>query len=163
MPLWLSGFVTATSTTPAAWAPVTAVIVPESTTATLVAAVPPRDTEAPVWKFVPVILTGVPPVPGPAPGLMPVTATPEPEAVIGRVAVLLEGPQRDVVVGIDDELGKVAPALAVGGLDVVGSRARLGERRSRGVARRVRRQPAGHRDPGVVVDRRAAASERHVP
>jgi len=55
------GFVTVTVTAPALPAGVTAVIVALFTTTTFVAAVPPNVTVAPVAKFVPVIVTAVPP------------------------------------------------------------------------------------------------------
>ena len=53
--------VTVTVTAPALPAGVVAVIVVLFTTATFVAAVPPKVTVAPVAKFVPVIVTAVPP------------------------------------------------------------------------------------------------------
>lgn len=54
-------FVTTTVTAPAACAGVVAVILVLLTTTTFVAAVPPNVTVAPVAKFVPVIVTAVPP------------------------------------------------------------------------------------------------------
>jgi hypothetical protein len=54
--------VTVTVTAPALPADVVAVIVVLFTTFTLVAAVPPNVTVAPTTKFVPVIVTAVPPV-----------------------------------------------------------------------------------------------------
>ncbi len=59
------GVVTATSTGPAACAPVTAVIDVAEATLTDVAATPPIDTVAPATKPEPVIVTGVPPAVGP--------------------------------------------------------------------------------------------------
>jgi hypothetical protein len=56
------GFVTVTVTAPALPAGVVAVIVVLFTTVTPVAAVPPNVTVAPAAKFVPVIVTAVPPV-----------------------------------------------------------------------------------------------------
>jgi hypothetical protein len=53
--------VTVTVTAPAACAGVVAVIEVPLTTTTLVAAVPPNVTVAPLAKFVPVIVTAVPP------------------------------------------------------------------------------------------------------
>ena len=44
-----------------------------STTVALVAAAPPSDTVAPVTKFEPVIVTGVPPAVGPESGAIAVT------------------------------------------------------------------------------------------
>ena len=62
LPLCVSGFVTTTVTAPAALpAGVVAVIVVLLTTTTLVAAVLPNVTVAPAAKFVPVIVTLVPP------------------------------------------------------------------------------------------------------
>ena len=57
--------VTVTVTAPAACAGVVAVIVVLFVTTTFVAAVPPNVTVAPVAKFVPVIVTAVPPAGGP--------------------------------------------------------------------------------------------------
>jgi hypothetical protein len=57
--------VTVTVTPPAACAGVVAVIVVLFTTTALVAAVPPNVTVAPAAKFVPVIVTAVPPATGP--------------------------------------------------------------------------------------------------
>ena len=57
--------VTATVTAPAACAGVVAVMLVPLTTTTFVAAVPPNDTVAPAAKFVPVIVTPVPPAVGP--------------------------------------------------------------------------------------------------
>lgn len=59
--VWPSGFVTITLTAPAAWAGVVASIEVELETITDVAAVPPKVTVAPVWKFAPVMVTTVPP------------------------------------------------------------------------------------------------------
>ena len=61
--------VTVTVTAPAVPAGVVAVIVVLFTTTTLVAAVLPNVTVAPVAKFVPVIVTAVPPVVDPLFGL----------------------------------------------------------------------------------------------
>jgi hypothetical protein len=65
--------VTATETAPALPAGVEAVMVVLFTTTTFVAAVPPKVTVAPVAKFVPVIVTAVPPAVEPLLGEMPVT------------------------------------------------------------------------------------------
>jgi len=59
-PLWPLT-VTVTVTAPALPAGVAAVMMVVFTTATLVAAVPPNVTVAPAAKFVPVIVTSVPP------------------------------------------------------------------------------------------------------
>ncbi len=65
--------VTTTSTAPAVWAAVVAVMVVSLTTVTPVASVAPKVTVAPLTKFVPVIVTAVPPVSGPLVGSMEVT------------------------------------------------------------------------------------------
>ena len=65
--------VTVTVTAPAACAGVVAVIEVLLTTTTLLAAVPPNVTVAPLAKFVPVIVTAVPPAAGPLLGDTPVT------------------------------------------------------------------------------------------
>jgi hypothetical protein len=65
--------VTVTVTAPALPAGVVAVIDVLLTTTTLVAATPPKVTVAPVAKFVPVIVTAVPPAVGPLFGLTLVT------------------------------------------------------------------------------------------
>src|SRR5207244_11600799 len=64
---------TVTSTDPAAWAGVVAVIVVALTTFTAVAAVPPPLTVAPAAKFDPPIVIGVPPSVEPELGLTMVT------------------------------------------------------------------------------------------
>jgi hypothetical protein len=64
LPLWLFT-VTVTVTAPALPVGVIAVMVVPFTTTTLVAAVPPNVTVAPAAKFVPVIVTAVPPATGP--------------------------------------------------------------------------------------------------
>jgi len=69
LPLCVSGFVTTTVTAPAACPGVVAVIVVPFVTTTLLAAVPPNVTVAPETKFVPVIVTAVPPATGPLFGL----------------------------------------------------------------------------------------------
>ena len=73
VPVWKSGFVTTTSTVPAAWAPVVAVIDVELPTLTPVADTSPIATVAPETKFVPVIVTDVPPPRRAARGLMQAT------------------------------------------------------------------------------------------
>ena len=65
--------VTVTVTAPTLPAGVVAVMVVLLTTAILVAAVPPNVTVAPAAKFVPVIVTAVPPVVEPAFGDTPLT------------------------------------------------------------------------------------------
>ena len=61
--------VTVTVTAPALPAGVVAVMLVLLTTTTFVAAVPPNVTVAPAAKFVPVIVTAVPPAAGPLFGL----------------------------------------------------------------------------------------------
>jgi hypothetical protein len=61
VPLWPSEFLTTTFTAPAVWLGVFAVIELLLTTVTFVAADPPKLTVAPEAKFVPVIVTPVPP------------------------------------------------------------------------------------------------------
>ena len=82
------GVVTVTSTVPAVPAGAVAVIWVALLTVTLVAAFEPKLTEAPLTKFVPVIVTMVPPVVGPAVGLMLVTVG------AGVVGVLVGGAGR---------------------------------------------------------------------
>jgi hypothetical protein len=64
--------VTTTVTTPNAWAGAVAVICESLTTVTAVAAVPPRVTPVVPIRFVPVIVTLLPPAIGPAAGAMAV-------------------------------------------------------------------------------------------
>ena len=73
--LWPSGLVTTTLTMPpsAVWTGAVAVIEVLFATATPVAAVPPKLTVAPAKKFVPVIVTPVPPPAGPVLGVIIVT------------------------------------------------------------------------------------------
>ena len=66
-----SVFVTVTFTAPELCSGVVAVIVVELPTVTEVAARPPKVTEAPDWKFVPGIVTWVPPAAGPEIGETP--------------------------------------------------------------------------------------------
>jgi hypothetical protein len=65
--------VTVTTTAPALPAGVLAVICVPLATTTLVAAVPPNVTAAPAAKFVPVMVTAVPPAVGPLFGDTPLT------------------------------------------------------------------------------------------
>ena len=71
--------VTVTSTGPAAWAGLVTVICVSLLTviAPVAFAVPPNFTVFAPVKFVPVIVTGVPPVAGPEPGETPVTVGPK--------------------------------------------------------------------------------------
>jgi hypothetical protein len=73
LPVCVSGLVTTTFTAPAACAGVVAVICVALTTTTFVAPAPPNVTVAPVAKFVPVMVTPVPPAAGPLLGLTLVT------------------------------------------------------------------------------------------
>src|SRR5262245_37640301 len=102
MPGWVSGIVTTTSTAPAACAAVVAVIVVAFTTVTFVAAAPPSATVAPAAKFVPVMVTLVPPAAGPKVGAMADTVgggprylnpfASVPVNVLGLVTTTLTGP-----------------------------------------------------------------------
>jgi len=69
LPLCEAGLVTVTLTAPALPAGVVAVMVVLFTTTTLAATALPKVTVAPVAKFVPVIVTAVPPATGPLFGL----------------------------------------------------------------------------------------------
>ena len=73
VPLCASVLVTTTLTAPVPCAGVVAVMLVLPTTTTLVAAVPPIDTVAPLKKPVPLIVTAVPPAVVPDAGEMPVT------------------------------------------------------------------------------------------
>jgi hypothetical protein len=73
VPLWASLLVTTTFTAPAVCAGVVAVIVPLPTTVTFVAVFPPSFTVAPERKFVPVMVTAVPPLAVPDVGEMALT------------------------------------------------------------------------------------------
>ena len=64
---------TTTSAVPAAWAGVVAVIEVALTTAKPVAATPPTVTDVAPVKFVPVMVTAVPPAVGPLAGEIDVT------------------------------------------------------------------------------------------
>ncbi len=72
MSLWLSGLVTTTSTAPAAaWTGVVTSMRVESTKVTVVAASPSKVTlVTPLSKFVPVMVTEVPPAVGPLVGVV---------------------------------------------------------------------------------------------
>src|SRR5713226_8826748 len=69
VPVCVSGLVTTTFTAPAACAAVVAVICVALTTTTFVAPVPPNVAVVPVTKFVPVMVTAVPPAAAPLLGL----------------------------------------------------------------------------------------------
>src|SRR4051794_26300392 len=75
VPLLVLGFVTVTLTLPEACAGVFAVMLVALTTTTFVAALPPIVTEAPFWKPVPAMVTGVPPFGVPCDGVTEVTVT----------------------------------------------------------------------------------------
>jgi hypothetical protein len=121
----VSGFVTVTPTNPAACAAVVAVIVVALLTVTPVAAVPPIATVAPVTKFVPVIVTLVPPPVDPDVGAMDVTvgAGPRYANAFARLPLCVSGfvtvtPTRPaacagVVAVIDVALVTVTPVAAV--------------------------------------------------
>jgi hypothetical protein len=74
-PVRPSGFVTRTSTEPAACGGVTAVMVVGPSTVTLDATTPPTRTVAPALKFAPVMVIAVPPVVRPDRGVTSVTVT----------------------------------------------------------------------------------------
>ena len=81
---------TTTFVVPAACAGVVTVIVALLLTATPVAAVPPIVTVAPLTKFVPVIVTEVPPAVVPELGVMLLTfgaGLPPPPPLFGRIVV----------------------------------------------------------------------------
>jgi hypothetical protein len=65
------------------------------TTTTLVAAVPPKATVAPAPKFVPVIVTAVPPAVGPLFGdmLLTVGGSIPPDAVRKATICMIHGPE----------------------------------------------------------------------
>ena len=86
------GLVTVTVAAPALPAGVVAVIEVLLTTTTLVAAVPPNVTVAPLAKFVPVIVTAVPPDVGPLLGLTPLTVGTGPEAAEKVTICMTQGP-----------------------------------------------------------------------
>jgi hypothetical protein len=85
--------VTITVTAPALPAGVVAVIVVLFTTVTLVAAVPPNVTVAPVTKFVPVIVTAVPPAVDPLFGLILLTVGTGPETAENVTICMIHGPE----------------------------------------------------------------------
>jgi hypothetical protein len=84
--------VTVTFVAPALPAGVVAVIVVLFTTTTFVADALPSFTAAPLAKFVPVIVTAVPPAVGPLFGLTPVTVGTGPEAVEKVTICITQGP-----------------------------------------------------------------------
>ena len=92
LPLCPPGLVTVTVTAPAACAGVVAVIEVLLTTTTLVAAVPPNVTVAPAAKFVPVIVTAVPPSVEPLLGLTLLTVGTGPEAAEKVAICMTQGP-----------------------------------------------------------------------
>ena len=84
--------VTVTVAAPALPAGVVAVIVVLFTTTTLVAAVPPIVTVAPAAKFVPVIVTDVPPLVEPLFGVMLVTLGAGPDTAENVTICMTQGP-----------------------------------------------------------------------
>jgi hypothetical protein len=92
LPLCPPGFVTVTVTAPALPAGVVAVIVVLFTTTTLVAAVPPNVTVAPTAKFVPVIVTEVPPAVDPLVGATLLKAGAGPDTVANVAICITHGP-----------------------------------------------------------------------
>jgi hypothetical protein len=91
-PLWPPGFPTVTITAPALPAGVVAVIWVPLTTTTLVAAAGPNVTVAPTVKFVPVIVTAVPPAVVPLFGLTPVTVGAGPVNAPNATICITHGP-----------------------------------------------------------------------
>ena len=85
--------VTVTVTAPAVPAGVAAVMVVPFTTTTLVAAVPPNVTVAPAAKFVPVIVTAVPPVVVPLFGLTLLTVGAGPDTAANVTICMTQGPE----------------------------------------------------------------------
>jgi len=103
--------VTTTFTAPAACAGVVAVICVALTTTTFVAPAPPNVTVAPVAKFVPVMVTAVPPAVGPLFGLTPVTVGTPPEVTVSVAVVWwLRLPVVPVIVRLERPTG-VLPAV----------------------------------------------------
>jgi hypothetical protein len=92
LPLW-PAWVTVTVAAPAAPAGVAAVIVVLLTTTTLAAATPPIVTVAPETKFVPVIVTAVPPAVVPLLGLTPVTVGAGPVTAANVAICITHGPE----------------------------------------------------------------------
>jgi hypothetical protein len=93
LPLPPPEFVTVTVAAPAVPAGVVAVIVVLFTTTTLVAAVLPKVTAAPVAKFVPVIVTTVPPPVEPLLGLTLVTVGTGPDTAEKATICITHGPE----------------------------------------------------------------------
>src|SRR6201997_3250784 len=91
LPLWLFA-VTVTVTAPAACAGVVAVICVPLTTTTFVAAVPPNVTVAPATKFVPVIVTAVPPAVDPLLGATLLTVGTGPDTAEHPAISMTQGP-----------------------------------------------------------------------
>ena len=80
IPLWPFGLVTKTVTAPAVAGRVVAVMIVLLTKVTLLASVPPNVAAAPETKFVPVMVTEVPPLSEPDEG--------ETDNTVGRLVVL---------------------------------------------------------------------------
>jgi hypothetical protein len=106
--------VTVTVAVPAVPAGVVAVMVVAFSTVTLVAAAPPKVTAAPETKFVPVILTAVPPAVDPLFGATLSTVGTEPETAENVTICITHGP----------ELVKVAVALLLPAVVTILSSAR---------------------------------------
>src|SRR5262249_41081923 len=86
------GLVTDTVTAPAAPAGVVAVICVPLTTTTFVAAAPANVTVAPLTKFVPVMVTAVPPAAGPLLGVTLLTVGTGPETAENVTICITQGP-----------------------------------------------------------------------
>jgi len=91
---WPSILVTTMSTAPAACAAVVQAIFVDDSKATVAAATPPMETVVPLAKFVPVIVTAVPPATGPDKGETDATVGSGPRNVkpLARVALTPSGP-----------------------------------------------------------------------
>src|SRR5262249_11645685 len=93
LPFCPPGFLTVTATGPAVPAGVVAVIWVPLITVTFVAATLPNVTVAPVTKFIPTIVTAVPPVAGPLLGLTLLTVGTGPETAENATICMTHGPE----------------------------------------------------------------------
>ena len=123
VPLWVSGFVTITSTAPEAWAGVVAEMLVAFSTVTELAAAPPKLTVAGATKPVPLIVTDVPPAVEPLVGATAVAEGAAPNVTLairvphwsltvqpahgGAVVTLAYSPASQMSVG---SFGSTAPA-----------------------------------------------------
>lgn len=100
LPLWPPELVTVTVTAPALPAGVVAVIEVLLTTTTFVAAAEPNVTVAPAAKFVPVMVTAVPPAVDPLFGLTLVTVGAGPETAEKVTICMIQAPEPNVAVAV---------------------------------------------------------------